>query len=78
MLKDIVEATPLEGYQVRLQFEDGVVGELDLSAIIRFEGVFAPPLKDFNRFRELRAHPAWAPSIGRTEPISIPLSSMHV
>ena len=43
MLKDIVEATPLEGYQVRLQFEDGVVGELDLSAIIRFEGVFAPP-----------------------------------
>jgi len=77
MLKDIVEATPLEGYQVRLQFEDGVVGELDLSAINLFEGVFAP-LKDLNRFRELRAHPAWAPSIGRTEPISIPLSSMHV
>jgi hypothetical protein len=56
MLKNIVEATPLEGYQVRLRFEDGVVGELDLSAIIRFEGVFAP-LKDLNRFRELRAHP---------------------
>jgi len=43
MLKDIVEATPLGGYQVRLQFEDGVVGELDLSAINLFEGVFAPP-----------------------------------
>ena len=57
MLKDIVEATPLEGYQVRLQFEDGVVGELDHSAIILLEGVFAPPLKDLNRFRELRAHP---------------------
>jgi uncharacterized protein DUF2442 len=56
MLKDIVEATALEGYQVRLRFEDGVVGELDLSAIIRFEGVFAP-LKDLNRFRELRVHP---------------------
>jgi hypothetical protein len=56
MLKDIVEATSLEGYQVRLRFEDGVVGELDLSAIIRFEGVFAA-LKDLNRFRELRAHP---------------------
>jgi hypothetical protein len=56
MLKDIVEATPLEGYQVRLQFEDGVVGELDHSAIILLEGVFAP-LKDLNRFRELRAHP---------------------
>jgi len=45
MLKEIVEATPLEGYQVRLRFEDEVVGELDLSAIIRFEGVFAPLLK---------------------------------
>ena len=56
MLKNIVEATPLEGHKVRLRFEDGVVGELDLSAIIRFEGVFAP-LKDLNRFRELRAHP---------------------
>ena len=56
MLKDVIEATPLDGYRIRLQFEDGVVGELDLSTIIRFEGVFAP-LKDLNRFRELRVHP---------------------
>jgi len=56
MLKDIVEATPLDGYRVRLQFEDGIVGELDLSAIIRFEGIFAA-LKDPNRFRELSVHP---------------------
>lgn len=56
MLKDIVEATPLEGYHVRLRFEDGVVGELDLATILRFEGVFAP-LKDLNRFRELSVHP---------------------
>ena len=56
MLIDIVEATALEGYRVRLRFEDGVTGELDLATIIRFEGVFAP-LKDLNRFRELRVHP---------------------
>ncbi|MCE3224633.1 MAG: uncharacterized protein K0S58_2813 [Nitrospira sp.] len=56
MLIDIVEATPLEGYHVRLRFEDGVVGDLDLSTIIRFEGVFAS-LKDLPRFRELRVHP---------------------
>ena len=56
MLKDIVEATPLEGYHVRLRFEDGVVGELDLSAVMQFVGVFAP-LKDLNRFQELRVHP---------------------
>jgi hypothetical protein len=56
MLKDIVEATPLEGYRVRLRFEDGVTGDVDLSTIVRFEGVFAP-LKDPMRFRELRVHP---------------------
>jgi hypothetical protein len=32
-MKDIVEATTLEGYYVRLRFEDGVVGEVDLSAV---------------------------------------------
>lgn len=56
MLKDIVEATVLDGYHVRLRFEDGVVGELDLATFLRFEGVFAP-LKDLNRFRELSVHP---------------------
>lgn len=49
MLKDIVEATYLEGYRVRLQFEDGVTGELDLSKIICFEGVFES-LRDLTNF----------------------------
>jgi Protein of unknown function (DUF2442) len=56
MLKDIVEACVLEGYHVRLRFEDGVVGELDLAAVMKFEGVFAP-LKNLDRFRELGVHP---------------------
>lgn len=56
LLKDIVEATVLKDYLVRLRFEDGVVGELDLSAIMTFEGVFAP-LKNLDRFRELGVHP---------------------
>ena len=77
MMKDIVEATALESHQVRLRFEDGVVGELALSAIMRFDGVFAL-LKDLNRFHELRVHPALALSIGRTGPTLIPLSSMLV
>jgi hypothetical protein len=46
----------LDGYQVRLRFDDGVAGELALSAIMRFEGVFVL-LKDLNRFHELRVHP---------------------
>ncbi len=32
MLKDIVEATALEGYHARLRFEDGVVGEYEIKA----------------------------------------------
>ena len=48
MLKDLVEAAPLDGYRVRLRFEDGIEGELDLATIIHFEGVFAP-LKDLVR-----------------------------
>ncbi|HAN47899.1 MAG: DUF2442 domain-containing protein [Nitrospira sp.] len=56
MLKDLVEAAPLDGYRVRLRFEDGIEGELDLATIIHFEGVFAP-LKDLVRFRELAVHP---------------------
>jgi len=49
MLKDIVEVKPLDGYRVYLRFEDGVSGELDLSTIIRFEGVFKP-VKDRDYF----------------------------
>jgi hypothetical protein len=42
MLKDIVEAEVLEAYNVRLRFEDGAEGVVDLGRLIRFEGVFAP------------------------------------
>jgi hypothetical protein len=41
MLKDIVEARPLDTYQAYLRFEDGVEGVVDLGRLIRFEGVFA-------------------------------------
>jgi hypothetical protein len=56
MLKDIVEARVVEGYRVRLSFEDGVTGELDLSEIIRFEGVFES-LRDPKTFATLAVSP---------------------
>ena len=56
MLKDIVEAQIIEGYRVRLRFEDGVTGELDLSEIIRFKGVFEP-LRDAATFASLSVSP---------------------
>ena len=56
MLKDVVEVRPLGGYRLYLRFEDGVAGELDLGARLRFEGVFAP-LKDPATFARVRIHP---------------------
>ena len=56
MLKDIVEARPLEGYRLFLRFEDGAQGEVDLSDMVRFEGVFAP-LKDRVNFVQVRVNP---------------------
>jgi hypothetical protein len=56
VLKDVVYARPLGGYRVRLRFEDGLEGDIDLESVIRFEGVFAP-LEDPERFTELSVSP---------------------
>jgi hypothetical protein len=45
MLKDIIKVQPTEDYRLRLRFEDGVEGDVDIADMIRFEGLFAP-LKD--------------------------------
>jgi hypothetical protein len=52
MLKDVVEVHPIEGYRLRLRFEDGVEGIVDLADFMRFEGVFAP-LRDPAYFAEV-------------------------
>ena len=41
MLKDVVSVTPLDGYRLRLRFEDGAMGEVDVAGLIAFRGVFA-------------------------------------
>ena len=56
MLRDVVEARPVGAYRVYLRFDDGVAGEIDLAALITFDGVFAP-LRDPQHFRELRVAP---------------------
>jgi Protein of unknown function (DUF2442) len=56
MLKDIVEARPLEGHRIHLRFEDGVEGEVDLAELVELKGVFAP-LLDRAEFRKVRVHP---------------------
>jgi hypothetical protein len=53
MLKDIVEVRHLGGHRLYLRFEDAVSGELDLSNVVPFEGIFEP-LKDVGFFAQVR------------------------
>lgn len=56
MLKDIVAAEPLGGHRLKLRFEDGVEGELDVGRLIAFDGVFAP-LEDPAEFARVKVDP---------------------
>jgi hypothetical protein len=55
VLKDIVEAVVLDSYRIRLRFEDGVNGVVDVSDLIAFNGVFSP-LKDPLVFSMMRVN----------------------
>ena len=50
----LTEVEPLDGYTVRVRFEDGMGGEVDLSYLLDYGGVFEP-LRDRDYFRRLRA-----------------------
>lgn len=50
----ILEAEPLDGYLVRVRFEDGTLADVDLSYLLDYGGVFEP-LRDLEYFRRVRA-----------------------
>ena len=56
MLKDIIAVEPLENYQLRIRFEDGVEAIVDISQMIKFTGVFAP-LQDKQHFAKVEVNP---------------------
>ena len=56
MLKDIVEVAPTRNYRLRLRFEDGREGEVDVAGLIQFEGIFAP-LKNRAEFLKVSVNP---------------------
>jgi hypothetical protein len=56
MLQDVVDVKPLDGYRLRLRFEDGVEGVVDITNLVRFEGVFST-LRDRGTFEKVRVHP---------------------
>ena len=56
MLRDITAVRPTQDYRLELRFDDGTQGEIDVSELIRFDGVFAP-LKDLAEFTKVRVDP---------------------
>jgi hypothetical protein len=55
-LPDVVAAKPTTGYRLFLQFDDGAEGEVDISQLISFDGVFTP-LRDLDVFRAVQVNP---------------------
>ncbi len=55
MLIDIVGVQPLEGHRLKLHFEDGVEGVVDIAQCVPFTGVFAP-LRDPKEFASVRVN----------------------
>ena len=56
MLKDVIAVIPLDGYRLRLRFEDGAAGEVDVAELIQFRGVFAA-LREKAVFDQVRVDP---------------------
>lgn len=56
MLRDVVWAAPLSNYHLQIRFDDGVTGEVNISEIIEFTGVFEP-LSDETYFRLVKVNP---------------------
>lgn len=55
MVPRVVEVEPLAGYRLRLKFDDGATGTVDLSD--QLWGTMFEPLKDEQLFRQASVHP---------------------
>ncbi len=53
MIPEVVSVESKEGYRLHLEFDDGTVGEVDVAALVPFDGVFEP-LRDPAEFRKVR------------------------
>ena len=56
MAHDVRRVEVLEGYCLRLGFTDGSEGDIDVSSMVDFEGVFAP-LRESGYFARVRVDP---------------------
>jgi hypothetical protein len=53
MIQELIMVEVTGSHRLRLRFADGVEGELDVSKLVPFDGVFAP-LRDPAEFRKAR------------------------
>jgi hypothetical protein len=56
MLRDIVSVRPLSGHRLRLTFDDGVEGIVEVAQMVQFTGVFEP-LRDRAFFDQVKVNP---------------------
>ncbi|MBM3330055.1 MAG: DUF2442 domain-containing protein [Calditrichaeota bacterium] len=55
MKEDIIKVKPLSGHRLRLWFQDGLSGIVDISSMVPFQGVFEP-LRSPDYFRKVRVN----------------------
>jgi hypothetical protein len=56
MLHDVRRVEVLEAHRLRVGFDDGAEGDVDIASLVRFEGVFAP-LRESGYFARVRVDP---------------------
>ena len=56
MLKDVVAVQPLSDYRLRITFDDGVEGVVNVRELVQFTGVFEP-LQDASFFARANVNP---------------------
>jgi len=56
MLKDVVAVQPLSDYRLRITFDDGVEGVVNVRELVEFTGVFEP-LQDASFFARVDVNP---------------------
>jgi Protein of unknown function (DUF2442) len=56
VLRDVVSVEPLDDYRLRVRFDDGVEGVVDVTQLVTFTGVFEP-LRSIDFFAQATVDP---------------------
>ncbi len=56
LLHDVVSVEPVDEDRLRIRFDDGLEGVVDVSRLLAMSGVFEP-LRELSFFRQVQVHP---------------------